>query len=185
VLFGDESEGGLGVERFVEIGLGAAPTVANLASQTLKLPGRFGYPVEVLNVEREAAIVYGTDVDPAVDDDDEIEAPAAQAAPVAAAAAPVAAAAPAAPSGGPRPDDLTFKAPDATKVLISLWTKLRPDQVGPADTIEALCDGVSSRRNQLLVDLGSELSLGAIDGAADADMGSLGATVDKLARTFP
>ncbi|KIM15771.1 hypothetical protein QV65_20200, partial [Rhodococcus erythropolis] len=79
LLFGDESEGGLGVERFVEIGLGAAPTVANLASQTLKLPGRFGYPVEVLNVEREAAIVYGTDVDPAVDDDDEIEAPAAQA----------------------------------------------------------------------------------------------------------
>src|SRR5574340_1065633 len=51
-------------------------------------------------------------------------------------------------------------------------------------TIEALCDGVSSRRNQLLVDLGSELSLGAIDGAADADMGSLAGTVDRLARTY-
>ena len=37
LLFADESDGGLGVERFVEIGLGSVPTVANLASQTLKL----------------------------------------------------------------------------------------------------------------------------------------------------
>ena len=50
---------------------------------------------------------------------------------------------------------------------------MRPDQIGTADTIEALCDGVSSRRNQLLVDLGAELSLGAIDGAAEADWKAL------------
>lgn len=184
LLFADESEGGLGVERFVEIGLSATPTVANLASQTLKLPGRFGSPVEVLNVEREAAIVYGTDTDPAPVDEEEESAPVAESAP-AAAAAPAAASAPAAaPSGGPRPDDIAFSASDATKILIGLWTKLQLDQIGPADTIEALCDGVSSRRNQLLVDLGSELSLGAIDGAADADMGALSGTVNKLARTY-
>ncbi|MGW5139837.1 beta-ketoacyl synthase N-terminal-like domain-containing protein, partial [Nocardia beijingensis] len=98
------------------------------------------------------------------------------------AAAPVAAPAPS--SGGPRPDDIAFTAADATRVLIALWTKLRLDQIGPVDTIEGLCDGVSSRRNQLLVDLGSELSLGAIDGAADADMGALSATVERLARTY-
>ena len=61
---------------------------------------------------------------------------------------------------------------------------MRPDQIGSADTIEALCDGVSSRRNQLLVDLGAELSLGAIDGAAEADWNALSATVTKLARTY-
>ncbi len=182
LLFADEVVGGLGVERFVEIGLAATPTVANLASQTLKLPGRVGGPVEVLNIEREAGIVYSTDTDPAPVDDEVSEAPATPVAEAAPAAAPVPA--PAAPSGGPRPDDIAFAASDATNVLIALWTKLRPDQVGPADTIEALCDGVSSRRNQLLVDLGSELSLGAIDGAADADMGSLGVTVNKLARTY-
>ncbi|MGW0174635.1 fatty acid synthase subunit beta domain-containing protein [Rhodococcus sp. NPDC003322] len=184
LLFGEEADGGLGIERFVEIGLAATPTVANLASQTLKLPGRVGGPVEVLNIEREAGVVYSTDTDPApVDDEPEAPAaPAAEAAPAAAAPAP--AAAPAAPAGGPRPDDIAFAASDATNVLIALWTKLRPDQIGPADTIEALCDGVSSRRNQLLVDLGSELSLGAIDGAADADMGSLAVTVNKLARTY-
>ncbi len=181
LLFTDEADGGLGVERFVEIGLGATPTVANLASQTLKLDEHANTKVEVLNIEREASIVYSTDVDPApVEDDEPVESAAPAAAP--AAAAPVAA--PAAPTGGPRPDDIAFKAADATKVLIALWTKLRPDQIGPADTIEALCDGVSSRRNQLLVDLGSELSLGAIDGAADADMGSLAVTVDRLARTY-
>ena len=181
LLFTPESEGGLGVERFVEVGLGAVPTVANLASQTLKLPGRFGEPVEVLNIEREASVVYSTDVDPAPVEDDE---PVVSEAPTAAAAPAAAPAALAAPAGGPRPDDLAFGAADATRVLIALWTKLRPDQIGPADTIEALCDGVSSRRNQLLVDLGSELSLGAIDGAADADMGALAGTVDRLARTY-
>ncbi|WP_137875284.1 type I polyketide synthase [Rhodococcus sp. Q] len=184
LLFSEEVDGGLGIERFVEIGLAATPTVANLASQTLKLPGRVGAPVEVLNIEREAGVVYSTDTDPApVEDDEPVAAPSAPAAEASApAAAPVAA--PAAPSGGPRPDDIAFAASDATNVLIALWTKLRPDQIGPADTIEALCDGVSSRRNQLLVDLGSELSLGAIDGAADADMGSLAVTVNKLARTY-
>ncbi|MEU2039659.1 fatty acid synthase subunit beta domain-containing protein [Nocardia niwae] len=182
LLFTDPAQGGLGIERFVEIGLGATPTVANLASQTLKLPAFGGATVEVLNIEREAAIVYATDTDPAPVDEP-IEEPAAAAAPAAAvAAAPVAAPAPS--SGGPRPDDIAFTAADATRVLIALWTKLRLDQIGPVDTIEGLCDGVSSRRNQLLVDLGAELSLGAIDGAADADMGALSATVERLARTY-
>ncbi|WP_027505497.1 type I polyketide synthase [Rhodococcus sp. UNC23MFCrub1.1] len=183
LLFADESDGGLGIERFVEVGLGSVPTVANLATNTLKLPGRIGHPVEVLNIERDAAVVFSTDTDPEMVDEPESETPAADpAAAPAAVAAPVAA--PAAPAGGPRPDDIAFTASDATTVLIALWTKLRIDQIGPADTIEALCDGVSSRRNQLLVDLGSELSLGAIDGAADADMGALAGTVNKLARTY-
>jgi len=174
LLFGE-----LGVERFVEIGVGSAPTVANLASQTLKLPGRFGPPVEVWNIEREGMLVFATDEEPAAIDDDEpvAEAPAAAAASAPAAAAPVS-------SGGPRPADLAFGAPEATKVLIAWWTKLRLDQIGAADSIESLCDGVSSRRNQLLVDLGGELGLGAIDGAADADMGALAVTVKGLARGY-
>ncbi|MGW5310253.1 fatty acid synthase subunit beta domain-containing protein [Nocardia thailandica] len=182
LLFSDPAHGGLGVERFVEIGLGATPTVANLASQTLKLPAFGGATVEVVNVERDSAVVYSTDTDPAPVDEVEEATETAAAAP-APAAAPAAAPAPVA-TGGPRPDDIAFTAADATRVLIALWTKLRLDQIGPVDTIEGLCDGVSSRRNQLLVDLGAELSLGAIDGAADADMGALAATVERLARTY-
>ncbi|NNH73777.1 type I polyketide synthase [Nocardia uniformis] len=182
LLFTDTAHGGLGVERFIEIGVAATPTVANLATNTLKLPAFSNATVEVLNIEREAAVVYATDTDPAPVEEPE-ETPAA-AETITAAGAPASVAAPAAPSGGPRPDDIAFTAADATRVLIALWTKLRLDQIGPVDTIEGLCDGVSSRRNQLLVDLGSELSLGAIDGAADADMGALSATVERLARTY-
>ncbi|GGK65020.1 polyketide synthase [Nocardia camponoti] len=177
LLFGDPAQGGVGIERFVEVGLGATPTVANLAAQTLKLPAFGAATVEVVNVERDAAVVYSRDTDPApVEEVDETPVAATESAPVAV-AAPVA-------TGGPRPDDIAFSAADATRVLIALWTKLRLDQIGPVDTIEGLCDGVSSRRNQLLVDLGAELSLGAIDGAADADMGALASTVERLARTY-
>lgn len=180
LLFTDVEHGGLGVERFVEVGLAATPTTANLASNTLKLPNFSNTVVEVLNIERESGIVFATDTDPAQVDEPEdtpVETASAASAPAAVAAAPVS-------SGGPRPDDIAFTAADATRILIALWTKLRMDQIGPVDTIEGLCDGVSSRRNQLLVDLGAELSLGAIDGAADADMGALSATVERLARTY-
>ena len=47
------------------------------------------------------------------------------------------------------------------------------------DLVDDLVDGVSSRRNQLLMDLGTELELASIDGAADADMTALAATVAK------
>ncbi len=89
-----------------------------------------------------------------------------------------------APSGAPRPDDIVFDAADATLALIALSAKMRIDQIEPLDSIESITDGASSRRNQLLVDLGSELNLGAIDGAAEADLAGLRSQVNKLARTY-
>ncbi|WP_304438561.1 beta-ketoacyl synthase N-terminal-like domain-containing protein, partial [Mycobacterium sp. GA-2829] len=89
-----------------------------------------------------------------------------------------------APAGAPRPDDLTFDAADATVALIALSAKMRLDQIEALDSIETITDGASSRRNQMLVDLGSELNLGAIDGAAEADLGALKGQVTKLARTY-
>ena len=68
--------------------------------------------------------------------------------------------------------------------LIALSAKMRIDQIEPLDSIESITDGASSRRNQLLVDLGSELNLGAIDGAAEADLAALRGQVNKLARTY-
>src|SRR5690606_19621537 len=90
----------------------------------------------------------------------------------------------AAPDAGPRPDALPFTAADATRALLALATKIRPDQLTASDSIESLCDGVSSRRNQILLDLGTELGLGAIDGAAEADLTTLAAPVDGLARGY-
>ncbi|WP_328358672.1 DUF1729 domain-containing protein [Mycobacterium sp. NBC_00419] len=182
LLFIEEAAGGLGVERFVEVGVKSAPTVAGLASNTLKLPEFAHSTVEVLNTERDAQVLFATDTDPEPEDEPVTEAPVADAAP--AAAAPAAAAPAAAPSGGPRPDDIGFDAGDATLALIALSAKMRIDQIEPLDSIESITDGASSRRNQLLVDLGSELNLGAIDGAAEADLSSLKGQVTKLARTY-
>jgi fatty acid synthase len=186
LLFIEEAAGGLGIERFVEIGVKNAPTVAGLATNTLKLPEYSHNTTEVLNSERDAAVLFATDTDPEPDLEADTPAPAdaAESAPAAAAAAPAPAAAPAAPSGGPRPDDISFGADDATLSLIALSAKMHVDQIEPLDSIESITDGASSRRNQLLVDLGSELNLGAIDGAAEADLAGLKAQVTKLARTY-
>ena len=185
LLFTEEAAGGLGVERFVEIGVKSQPTVAGLARNTLKLADYAHSTVQVLNIERDAAVLFATDEDTAADEP-EVEAPApaatAEAAPAAAAPAP--AAAPAAPAGGPRPDDIAFDAADATVALIALSAKMRLDQIVPTDSIESITDGASSRRNQLLMDLGSELNLGAIDGAAESDLKVLRGQVTKLARTY-
>ena len=128
LLFIEEAAGGLGVERFVEIGVKNAPTVAGLATNTLKLPEYAHSTVEILNAERDAAVLFANDTDPEPADDEPSApaAPAAAAAPVEAAPAP---AAPAAPSGGPRPDDITFDAADATVALIAMSAKLRLDLI--------------------------------------------------------
>ncbi|WP_125939826.1 fatty acid synthase subunit beta domain-containing protein, partial [Mycolicibacterium grossiae] len=84
LLFIEEAAGGLGIERFVEIGVKSAPTVAGLATNTLKLPEYSHSTTEVLNVERDAAVLFATDTDPEPEVD---EAPVAEAAPVEAAPA--------------------------------------------------------------------------------------------------
>lgn len=186
LLFIEEAAGGLGIERFVEIGVKSAPTVAGLATNTLKLPEYSHNTTEVLNSERDAAVLFATDTDP--EPEEESAEPSAESAPTAdaapAEAAPAAPAPAAAPAGGPRPDDITYDAADATVALIALMAKMRLDQIEALDSIESITDGASSRRNQLLVDLGSELNLGAIDGAAEADLGALKGQVSKLARTY-
>ncbi|HEY0228193.1 MAG TPA: acyltransferase domain-containing protein, partial [Mycobacterium sp.] len=183
LLFIEEAAGGLGVERFVEIGVKTAPTVAGLATNTLKLPEYAHSTVEVLNAERDSAVLFANDTDPEPEADDAPEPGAESAAPEGAVHAP-AAPVPTAPSGAPRPDDIGFDAADATLALIALSAKMRIDQIEQLDSIESITDGASSRRNQLLVDLGSELNLGAIDGAAEADLAGLRAQVTKLARTY-
>ncbi|KEI24066.1 3-oxoacyl-ACP synthase [Corynebacterium glutamicum ATCC 14067] len=173
---------GLQAERFVEVGVGSAPTLANMMGQTLRLPQYSDATIEVLNIERDRPVVFATDEvvrEVAVE-----ETPAApvETTETPAPPAPVAAAAPA--TGGPRPDDISFTPSDATEMLIAIWTKVRPDQMGATDSIETLVEGVSSRRNQLLLDLGVEFGLGAIDGAADAELGDLKVTVSKMAKGY-
>ena len=188
LLFGPPSRGGLNVGRFVEVGLKSAPTLAGLATNTLKLDMFAAADAEVLNAERDEAVLLATDegAEPEAEEAAEADGGAAEAALAADAPAVAAVAAAPAPAAaaGPRPDDLAFAPADAVRAVIAQWTKIRVEQIGAADTIEALCDGVSSRRNQLLLDVGGELGLGAIDGAAEAPLTALGESVNTLARGY-
>ena len=188
LLFAPRERDGLGIQRFIEIGVKSAPTLSGLAGNTLKLDDYAPATAEVLNLERDTAVILAQDAGVEPEDDDAVEA-VAESADQATESAPAAAAAPApaapvAPAGGPRPEDISFGPADAVRAVIAMWTKMGVDQIGAADTIEALCDGVSSRRNQLLLDIGGELGLGAIDGAAEADMVALSSTVQTLARGY-
>ncbi|WP_341257692.1 fatty acid synthase subunit beta domain-containing protein [Gordonia malaquae] len=182
LLFSTVEQGGLGIDRFVEVGVKSAPTLTGLARNTLKLPPYGAAVTEVLNAQTDEQLLRAEDSAPEPVEDEAPTEAAVEAAPVE--AAPVAVAAPVAAAAGPRPDDITFGPADAVRAVISLWTKMTPSQIGSADTIESLCDGVSSRRNQLLLDIGGELGLGAIDGAAEAEMHALAATVETMARGY-
>lgn len=211
LMFRPIEDGGLGVERLIEIGLGNAPTLAGLGEKTLKLDEFATSSAAALNVQRDEQVV--TCVDVRFIDEDEEETPVdpgsapareegadseavspetttqsdasvAEESPSHPATPPPAPPAPAgAPSGSSVPD-LPFRASDAIRVVMAYQNKLRPDQVEDADTTDTLTAGVSARRNQLLMDLSAELGLPSIDGAADASVGELAVSVDKLAHHY-
>ena len=198
LLFGSAEQGGLGVEEIVEVGLGNAPTLANLASKTLRLPEFSRRHVTVYNVGRDEGRVYMTDSDSLVPEVDDVRTPAADpAAPAQAVAAanasasvvvetaePVAPVAPAGGVSGANVPDLDYRAHDAIEMLLSYAAKVRPEQIGENDTTDTLTNGVSSRRNQLLMDISSELGVASVDGAAEASIRDLNALVDKVAPNY-
>ena len=170
LLFIEEAAGGLGVERFVEIGVKSAPTVAGPGhqhAQAARVRAQHSGSAQ-LRARRRGAVRH-RHRSRAGRRSRRRRRGRRSTRPLRLPRRGRTAPAPAAPSGGPRPDDLAFDAADATLALIALSAKMRIDQIEPLDTIESITDGASSRRNQLLVDLGAELELGAIDGAAEAD----------------
>lgn len=205
LLFAPVDQGGLGVERLVEVGLGTAPTLAGLAEKTLQLDTNRDLPTTALNVQRDEQVLTCTDV--RFVEDEEIESDAAPVPAQAEGSAPaeesvpsptptpaVAPAEPAAtttaptqvPAGGNAEPaaDIPFAASDAIQVVMAYTNKIRPDQIESSDTTDTLTAGVSARRNQLLMDLSAELGLPSIDGAADASVGELAISVDKLAHHY-
>ena len=234
LLFGKREQGGLGVEEYVEVGLGNAPTLANLGAKTLRLPEFAGNDTVVYNVGRDEGRVYMTDSDslaeplsgepsglsvgdaerrqPRGNNADDVEKapasvetapaggsavaklgsgvakPAAASAPLSEGSARAAGEGSAAVAGqvsaGASVPDLPFKASDAIGVLMAYSAKLRIDQIGSNDTTDTLTNGVSSRRNQLLMDISSELGVASVDGAAEATLDKLAVIVNKAAPNY-
>ena len=165
--------GGLGVERIVEIGVGSAPTLANLSKGSLALPTHRGTRPEVLNVEVDADVVFDTSEDPAPvleveepDGDRGRRRRRGRRRPV-----------------GSRPRgsaaavaDLPVDHATAVAALLALRVGVRVDQL-EHDSIESLVDGASSRRNQVLMDIGKEFGVSAMDGAHEVPLVELTSTL--------
>lgn len=183
--------GQLGVERFIEVGVGAAPTLSNMLGQTLRLPQYTGSAgIEVLNYERDRGRVFAEDAEPAPELAEQVagQPDTAEAELAAAESRQAVDRAPQEESvQAPREEapvaveDLPLSVHQALEMLIALWTKVRPDQMAATDSIETLVEGVSSRRNQLLVDLGVEFGISAIENAADAPIPQLAESVAQRA----
>ncbi len=198
VLMRPVSAGGLGVQRFVEVGVGYQPTTANMAKQTLRALGDAAPAMTVLNIEADGDAVKlqsrgelpsrlspvgeaAAESTPAPQDapsqEQRVEAAEVQA--DAPAAAPVAQAAPAQATAAPV--DQAVSHLDGLRTLLALQAKVRAEQIRPDETIDDVFGGVSSRRNQALVDMGAEFDAGAIDGAHEVPVGKLAALLAERA----
>lgn len=182
LMLAPRARGGLGVERIVEIGVGYQPTVANMLRATLadaarRAPGDAEAlaAVEVLNFEADADRVLARDADPV-----EAPPPAPEPAPEAPAAAPAQPAA----SDSPPPPDSPVQIADALRTLLALQARVRPEQLDDGETLDALFEGVSSRRNQALLDLGAEFDPGTLDAAHDMPLARLAETLRGRAARY-
>lgn len=186
LLLNRPDAGGMGIDEILELGVGYQPTLSNMArySKTL-LRATAGDP-EIRNIEADADEVFYRIGDPEeviVEEMDETSAPAeaTAAAPVVVAAAPVAAA-PAAAAGPV--DDSPLPIQEALLGLLALQSKVTPAQISLSETIDELFEGVSSRRNQVLLDIGAEFNLGTIDGAHEQPLQELVGEIERRSGTY-
>ena len=181
-----ESMGGMGVEQIIEIGVGYQPTLANMAKYSMQLLGGAAERTEVLNVEVDGDDVFHRIGDPEENEDPAPDASEATPAPTtaeapAAAPAPAPAAAPA--NAGPL-EDTPVPPSEALKAILAIQSRVRAEQISDGETIDELFEGVSSRRNQVLLDIGAEFNLGTIDGAHEQPLAELTAEIVKRCTTY-
>ena len=62
---------------------------------------------------------------------------------------------------------------DALEFVLALQARVRLDQLDPSESVDELFQGVSSRRNQVLIDLGREFGLSGAEGVQRQTIGEL------------
>jgi fatty acid synthase len=160
--------GGFGAHRIVELGPAGAPVLTGLMRATLESL-EVADPPALLHVESDRDAVF-------------LEDPHAPSFPevLAAASPPLAA-----PAGTPSeagaalapehdtPADRPLDAGTALRLVLAVQARLRPEQLDDAETLDDLFQGASSRRNQVLLDLGRELGLSSAEGVPRQPIGEL------------
>ena len=166
--------GELDRQRIVEVGVGAAPTLANLAKAALALPSHTGARPQVLNLETDSEEVFARTSTAALDPEPEPE-------PAKGAQAPIAPT----PTTTDRPTaaaDRPIDAAQALRALVAIRAAVRTDQLDAS--IEDLVDGASSRRNQVLMDLGKEFGISGMDGVQDLPLDDVAEAITAKASGY-
>ncbi len=192
------ARGPFGVARVVEIGVASAPTQANMFRATLAMdPSRLDPPA-VFNVEADRKAVFHL-YEPEDDSAARADAPEPRGTGVPARESPAGGAGvrvSRAPTGedvrATRPvakvedglraapvSDSPLTVRDSLVTLLALKARVRADEVRPEESIEQLFGGNSSRRNQVLADIGAEFGIGAVDGAHEMPVATLIDAVTK------
>ncbi len=190
------------VDRIIEIGPGTSPVLTNLARTSSAGSGAIG--PALLHAELDLDVLRGTG-DLPVDDLPVEHLPAVHDSGVGAAAedrttsadqaaspsgpAPASSAPPSPVVPGPAVEagagvdvageivDVPLGSSDALLALLAFQAWVRPEQIDRSESLDRLFEGVSSRRNQVLVDLGKEFGLSSIDGAHEVPIDRLVAEI--------
>ncbi|MCK9249743.1 MAG: DUF1729 domain-containing protein [Solirubrobacteraceae bacterium] len=191
--------GGHGIGELVEVSPGHASVLTGLARLTLAPAATPGVgegdadptdpAVAILHVEADRDRVLEQDV--VAEPEGEGATPPDAGSPTAASggpapsgpppsAAPVSADGPPGSDGPIHPVD----AGDALLLVLALQARVRAEQIAVGETIDELFQGVSSRRNQVLIDLGRELSLSGAEGAQQQPVGELVATLRERGERY-
>ncbi|MGE3620779.1 MAG: beta-ketoacyl synthase N-terminal-like domain-containing protein [Acidimicrobiia bacterium] len=80
--------------------------------------------------------------------------------------------------------DVPVPAAEAFRMVLAAQARVRLDQLTDGETIEELFGGASSRRNQVLLDLGRELGLSGTEGVHEVPVGDLAATLAEAAPAY-
>ncbi len=152
--------GGFGARRIVELGPAGAPVLTGLMRATL---------AALALGDREPLLLHAED-----DRDDVLLARAAtvdeERAPEPLAAVP---SVPNPAAGAVATADRPVDAGTALRLVLAAQARVRPEQIDDAESLDDLFQGASSRRNQVLLDLGRELNLSRADGLPAQAIGEL------------
>ena len=69
-------------------------------------------------------------------------------------------------------------------LVLALQARVRLDQLDPSETLDELFQGVSSRRNQVLIDLGREFGLSGAEGVQRHSIGELAKTLREQGAAY-
>ena len=158
------------IERTIEVGPKGSPVLTNMFASGFR-----GQQLRIncLHAQRDAQEVLGAGVESAADTElpsAPIETSVATPPPV---VQPIVPSSQISTASATTLDDESWSIKNALFALLALRLNQSIESLSQTDTIDELLGGNSARRNQILLDLGKEFGVGAIDGAHELPLGEL------------